>query len=502
MKILTTLLAMAVLFASCTEKKYLDAALGGFDVEISINGTGGDGSATNPFEIPDEVTVTYRIRAFSQRGQHFLFSGPAGLRLQPGEIISPSPAVAELAEGVAEGTITARRVYGAVALWVEDIRETVDTVVEGGSQPLTQVKRTGSFASGVSAPVYFKQPDISDIQYAPWLQQSSNIDDSALPGIFADVDCSADKGPFHDGHGQVVVTGVFNEGFFVTDLSGNGKYNHLYVYNYSYPEGLEVGYRLDRLAGSTQDFSGCTQISFPSWKVAVDQDLSAEAFRIQNLDEALPPVVLTSEMCLVGATASNRHLCGHSKQNWTMEEIESARVRLENLRAPDVFVDCDFNGDGSVVPDWLDASHPEAVCSVNCLKHDGVTPFYVSTVIASAAALADIVQQQNVTCPWEADIPGIGQNCRMVKVSSNHICSELTTMRMYGQWVVALDDGAGPLINLITNESLVDYDPAAAENLGRQIPFIQGNLQQVRAARPRWLVMVGRLAGDTPQEMK
>jgi hypothetical protein len=216
----------------------------------------------------------------------------------------------------------------------------------------------------------------------------------------------------------------------------------------------------------------------------------------------LPPAPVTSAICLQGSTASNRHLCGHSKQNWTLEALESARVRLENLKAPDLFVNCDFNGDGSVVADWVDATHPEAVCSVNCLKHDGAVTFEVKEIIGTGAALADAIVADGVMCPWEADIPGIQPRCKRVRIASSHVCSELGTLRGYGQWVVALDGGTGPLINLITDESLVNYDPLAVENLGRVIPYMQGNLQQVRAARPRWLVMVGRSPGDAPEDMR
>jgi len=116
--------------------------------------------------------------------------------------------------------------------------------------------------------------------------------------------------------------------------------------------------------------------------------------------------------------------------------------------------------------------------------------------------MQDIVVSSSVVCPWEADIPGIEPHCKRVKIPPGHICSELTTMRQFGQWVVALDDGAGPLINVISRESLVEYDPAASENLGRTIEYLQGNLRQVRAARPRWMILAGRLPGDSPPSMK
>jgi hypothetical protein len=75
-------------------------------------------------------------------------------------------------------------------------------------------------------------------------------------------------------------------------------------------------------------------------------------------------------------------------------------------------------------------------------------------------------------------------------------------MHQFGQWGVAMDDGAGPLINVMTRETLVDYAPTAEANLGKPISYLQGNLRQVRAARPRWMVLVGDQPGDVPGDMK
>ncbi|RME26556.1 MAG: hypothetical protein D6806_06035 [Deltaproteobacteria bacterium] len=498
------LLLFAAALTSCTEHKQLEAELAGFDVEITVEGTGGDGTPAKPFDIPSgELTVHYTARAFDTRGMDLPFSGQVRIDAVPGEIVPQDPATADFSEGLLSGTLQVRKVFGRFALWVEDVRLEPSDVVRGATS-MQLVRRTGSFATGVSNTVYFKKPTLAEIQYAPWLEAEANIDTSALPNEFVDIDCRAGDtaGPFAaDGHGQLVVTGIFNEGFFVTDVAGGSDFDHLYVYTYSYPDELEIGDRLDRLVGSSQDFSGCTQISFPSWRRATDDKLDPEPFRVKDLDSLIPPVLVTTAMCSEGST-SNLHLCGHSKNNWTMERLESARVRLENLRTPDVYVDCDFNGDSEVVPDWLDSSNPEAICSVNCLKHDGSASFYVQTVKGSEQALADVVEQDAVVCPWESDIPGIAPRCKIVRVGPEHICSELTTLRQFGQWVAALDDGAGPLINLLTGESWVNFDPTAEQNLGRNIEFVQGNLRHVRAARPRWVVLVGRLPGDVPEWMK
>jgi hypothetical protein len=320
-----------------------------------------------------------------------------------------------------------------------------------------------------------------------------------------EINCKVDHpaGYFDDDHGQLVVTGVFNEGFFVTDVSDQtGEYNHLYAYSYSYPQDLELGDRLDRLAGLTQDFSGCTQISFPIWHRAVDADLNPEPFQVTDLDALIPPVTVDTDTCL-GGSDYMPHLCGQSSRNWELEALESARVRLENLRAPDIYINCDFNGDQEVDPEWMcrDGSL-EGCCQKSCLERNGSVEIIVRELIADEDTLQDVVVMEDEICPWESSIEGIQPNCVRILLGPGHVCSELATLRQYGQWSVAMDDGDGPLINLLTRESLVGFDPTKEEHLDMHIGFVQGNLRHVRAARPRWIVLVGHSPDDAPEVMK
>jgi hypothetical protein len=525
---LSALLLAGLAFGPCVEKRQLENSLAGFNVTITgiSNVGGGDGTIENPYDYPPgEITISFTAEAFDQLGNPVPdFNGTVGVKVTPGELVYPETKVV-FTNGQASASVQARKVFGRVALWLEDIHRDLGEVArrqENPPKPCTinaecseaavcnngscwyeiQLETlTGTWATGVSSLVHFDIPTLRQIQWDPWL---TNNDGSSLDRHFVEIDCQVDNsaGPWEDGHGQLVVTGVFNEGFFVTDLADVGQgYNHLYVYTYSYPEDTVVGDRLDTLAGTTQDFSGCTQISFPNWVQAKDENLNPEPFRVTDLDGVLPPTLVTTTTCADGG-GSNAHLCGHSKQNWQMEALESTRVRLENLRAPDVFVNCDLDGNQEVVPDWVDRDHPEAKCSVACLLHDGAEEIVVKEFVASQSAYQDVVVQQNVVCPWEVDIIGVQPNCTRIRIPPGHLCSELSVMHQFGQWVVALDDGAGPLINILTRETLVEYDPTAEVNLGAHIDFLQGSLRHVRAARPRWLVLVGQLPADAPDTMK
>jgi len=525
---LGAILLAGLSFGPCVEKRKLQNSLAGFTVNITgiANAGGGDGTKDNPYDYPPgEITISFTAEAYDQLGNPVPdYNGTVGVKVTPGELVYPETKVV-FANGQTSASVQVRKVFGRVALWLEDVhrdlgevaRRKVDPAVscsanaecpeaavcsEGSCWYEIQLETlTGTWATGVSSLVHFDVPTLRQIQWDPWI--TSN-DVSSLDRHFVEIDCQTDNsaGPWEDGHGQLVVTGVFNEGFFVTDLADVGQgYNYLYVYTYSYPEDTEVGDRLDRLAGTTQDFSGCTQISFPSWLQAADEHHDPEPFRVTDLDGVVPPAMVTTAMCADGG-GSNAHLCGHSKQNWQLEALESSRVRLENLRAPDVFVNCDLDGNQEVVPDWVDATHPEALCSIACLAHDGADEIVVKEFVASQSAYPDVVVQENVVCPWEVDIVGIQPNCTRIRIPPGHLCSELSVMHQFGQWVVALDDGAGPLVNIMTRETLVEYDPATETNLGAHIDYLQGNLRQVRAARPRWMLLVGQLPGDVPDNLK
>ncbi|MBW1808825.1 MAG: hypothetical protein JRJ87_11575 [Deltaproteobacteria bacterium] len=512
------LILSGLAFGPCVEKVALKNSLAGFRVTITNVSTAGLGTGTldDPYDLSsDPVRFTFDASAFDQHGNLMTdFNGDVAMRVTPGELIQPELRVTFISGTVSNTQVQVKKVFGRTALWLEDIQTKNGDRVEGGSQTLQLTFKDGSYATGFSNLIFFKNPTFEQVQWDQDIQDNENIDTSALPDYFVEFDCRKGEasGLPEDDHGQLVVTGIFNEGFYVTDVAAEtDSFNHMYAYNYSYPEDLEIGDRLDRLVGTSQDFSGGTQISFPAWHRAVDNNRDPLPFRVTDLDALIPPQILNAAICAEGG-GSNQHLCGHSKKNWLMEAMESARVKLENVTAPDVFVNCDFNGDLNVVPDWLDASDPEAICSVACLKHDGSVTFAVKELIASQAAYNDIVVQSNVICPWEAAIPNIEPHCQLVRIGPvddrSHICSELTTMRQFGQWIVALDDGSGapfgdgPVMNILTQESLVDYDPTATENLGVVIPFVQGNLRHVRAARPRWVLLVGKLPGDAPPQMK
>ncbi len=68
--------------------------------------------------------------------------------------------------------------------------------------------------------------------------------------------------------GPLVVTAVGNEGFYLSDINPVGRargFNHIYAFNFNYPKDLEVGDVVLSLRGSPVEFAGTTQIGSPVW---------------------------------------------------------------------------------------------------------------------------------------------------------------------------------------------------------------------------------------------
>jgi hypothetical protein len=547
-----TLLASSLAFGPCVEKQNIEDVFSNPLAHIKVTVTdveglsGGDGTAADPYDYSTgEVTFVYDAIAYGHRGEVLTdYNGVMQLKVTPGKLKDPNQKVT-FTNGKALGqTVIVRKTHGRVALWIEDINcvddygREINCIITGSSPDITQRHRQGSHATGVSNIIHIKNPTLRQIQEDETISQN---DTSALPDNFIEINCRINDpdGPLQDDHGQLLVTGIFNEGFFVTDLAGktaagrHNNYNHLYAYSYSYPEDLEVGDRLDRLEGTSQDFSGCTQISFPSWARALDEHRNPEPFRVADIDALAPPEVISSSMCSEGSTTKEYevNLCGHSKKEWGLEKLESARVRLENIRTPDVFINCDFNGDLTATPEWVDGKDLEAICQMLCLKYDTygdlVDPgdnIIAKEIVAKPEILQEIAVETCQTdsdcasnqcgsplendgicrtiCPWEASITNIRPNCIEVNIPAEIVCSETTTLQQFGQYVVGMDDGEGPLINLMTRESLPEFDPLDPDNMGLTIDFVQGNLRQTRAARPRWMILVGNRPNDVPERLK
>lgn len=103
-------------------------------------------------------------------------------------------------------------------------------------------------AFGTSAPIYFANPTIFDVQSG-----------TASPFLAKQVDLQAST-PNH-----LVVTAISNNGMYITDIGDTRGSNSIFVFTFSAPYGVQACDTLTRLSGNVSDFFGGTQLGTPGY---------------------------------------------------------------------------------------------------------------------------------------------------------------------------------------------------------------------------------------------
>ena len=339
---LPLLVAMTVVFAFHTAscERELDSNLEG-PMSFRVNIMQGDrGERENP-RVFSADPVTYRLNIYAMteasnvdsgftRYVH-LNAGPTG-RICAEQDTSRLKKVGlgwyvQVVNGVAENVpVRVEGLHGRSHIWIEDTGT--------DEQP-------GSYSTGLSEPIWSANPTIRN------LQETDHPSTNALFGDFVEIDAEARS---------LVVTGITNDGFYVTDESEVADiYNALYVYSFSRPGDLEEGDVLGQLSGISDEFYGFTELSFPSWHV------------VGHGAQLPPAVVVTAEMV---------------EDDDLMERYESRFAVVEN-----VFV-CPLDEDYEVYGQWKgligydDMPMPGTEeFMAACAKKDGVI-----TVVSSVSA--------------------------------------------------------------------------------------------------------------------
>ena len=190
---------------------------------------------------------------------------------------APLPfATIPLVAGVsAPTTLTLPQVFGPTTLWIED-----DT--EGGSYP-----------TGTSPTLWYRDPFLNDISTPRDLMGLDALTSSPLQNKQVSV-----TGSRHGANGRIVVTGVYAQGYTVSDVlcadaagtppCTTGDFDHVLVFSFSRPKDeqardLQTGQFIDGFAGGVVEFNGLTEIGFPQSFVT---DTSADLARVP------PPAVV------------------------------------------------------------------------------------------------------------------------------------------------------------------------------------------------------------------
>ncbi len=409
------------------------------------------GTPEEPVPVPRGVS-RFRIRAIAvgYDGRPLTtYRGTARVKVTPGRTV---PAAFPLAfddetpdDGIAETSVDVLGVHSTTQVWV------IDDDPSKTDPP--------TYASGVGGPVWFDQPTLADVNQIP---PNGDNTGSAYPGDFVEMTRRGEPGE-PGTRRDLLVTAIFNDGFYVTDLAEAadplrpGNFASLFVFNFSYPEDLLVGDRLEHLQGTLLDFSGNTQLAFPTW---VRDEGGPYLADLEALERAAP--ALDADTC--GATSfASRELCGYSSSNFDLESLESAIVRVPRVRLPDLWARCDLDGDGDIAPFRQEGSafvcnegDEECLCNVACLTSKS----------------------------WS--VPGWEDRAFD---ATGRICSELGGYHTFGQYAVRIlgTEGNEPRVNLTSRDAVPDFDPLAEGSLGAELS-VRGVLRHVRAARPRWLV--------------
>ncbi|MEW6433205.1 MAG: hypothetical protein AB1730_17005 [Myxococcota bacterium] len=443
-----------------------------------------------------EIEIDLEAEALDVTGKRVSgFNGPVAFKVLPGDLSGGYEGRWGLANlGKVTATVKAIHQYGEVRVWVEDAPP--KPIFDGGAQvggpadlPAEPLQRT--WATGASAPIFFDDqtlqslqiPDGFDNRGSPFVGEFITVGKNPESGEVLLQSCTDD--PLRDLQpALMVVTGLDPAGFFVTDISAcrmiekttdstgatqvrtpeipepclvdlpdggaapiettdagtgtcqisrgtcasrancrsylPGSFGSMFVYNYNYPDGLNEGDLLFTLAGSVQEFTSTTQMVFPSWSIA-------ESVRL------LPPSDWDKWLKFVrpypigGRTCGwddnpvpflTDQLCGHNRRNLKMESLESGLVVVKQVRFPEVFDDCDANGDGTV-PFFCESRDPNGQWLWTSCDFTSVEP-----------------EEERVERECH-------QNCVTGASHPGRVCTELSTFKGFGQFVVELGP-AGP----------------------------------------------------------
>ena len=214
-----------------------------------------------------------------------------------------------------EFTVTLPQVYGPTFLWVEDA---------SGSDP--------TFATGTSPLLYYRDPFLEDVSRPPDEAALDALERSPLEAKEVAV-----SGSRYGAGGRLIVTGVYAQGYTVSDVqcqdsAGSppcvtGDYDHLFVFSFSRAEieGGGVVQRaqfVDRVAGAVSEFNGLTELGFPQTFIGD---------RTTNESHLPPPIVIQPEWLA---------------SKIEMERAEAALVAIDNA------VVCPLDDDFDTFSQW------------------------------------------------------------------------------------------------------------------------------------------------------
>lgn len=326
------------------------------------------------------------------------YNGTVNLSIAPGKL---SAETITFRDGVAEiDELAVRYAFGSARIWVEDTeRRAVD--LNNPVCPNDKFTEDGlscepSYASGASQLFVFEPQTIRMIQYNP-----DRLDGSS-PLLYEYGQIRGLRG--HD----IVVTNVVSTGFYITD-KGDPDFNSIFIFTFSQPGRVEIGDRICEVSGGIAEFTGMTQLQFPSWGIQNKEQSTAE-----DIDPAPEDGEAGIETCIDRVTGEARPCteeeleakhalidCSSTYFDYELtkeqkkafgyvappepraitspaffssgntagiEALESSVITVQNIRLSTEFIDCDDNGNLKI-----ETGTPEASCRNTCTGNDRCT---------------------------------------------------------------------------------------------------------------------------------
>ncbi len=155
-----------------------------------------------------------------------------------------------MVNGVGTATLPLTVAYGPTLVWVEDV-----------------VGEAATFATGVSPEVWFRDPYLEDVGRPPVETAATALERSPLEGKQVKISTSR-----FGATGRLVVTGVYAQGYTVSDVNSvdgaTAPYGHGFIFTFGRPraeDGREIviGSVLADVSGGVSEFNGLTEFNFP-----------------------------------------------------------------------------------------------------------------------------------------------------------------------------------------------------------------------------------------------
>ncbi len=167
-------------------------------------------------------------------------------------------ATVTMKDGLATGTVDLATAYGTTLVWAEDVR-----------------RDGASYATGVSPALRYRDPFLADVQDSSGISPLAWMERSPLEGKQVRVSRSQ-----FSQQGQLVVTGVYAQGYTVSDVKvadhSTPDFGHAFIFTFGRPRAqgnreIKVGHVVNKVSGGVSEFNGYTEFNFPQTEL-VDGD--------------------------------------------------------------------------------------------------------------------------------------------------------------------------------------------------------------------------------------